>query len=91
MTLSCAAMQDQGARSLSSVLEILPAECYENPTWKGLAYLARDFGLYAAIVAALFWVDQWWLLLPLWALAGLAVSGLFILGHAPRYHELQCG
>jgi omega-6 fatty acid desaturase (delta-12 desaturase) len=39
-------------------------------------------------MAALVATNTWWLLLPAWALAGLAVSGLFILGHDASHGAL---
>ncbi|MCB1259998.1 MAG: hypothetical protein KDB33_06350, partial [Acidimicrobiales bacterium] len=36
----------EAAGSLRPVLDIIPAEAYENPTWKGMAYLARDVVMY---------------------------------------------
>ncbi len=40
--------------SLRPVLAVIPDECYENPTWKGLAYFARDLALYAFAIWGLF-------------------------------------
>jgi omega-6 fatty acid desaturase (delta-12 desaturase) len=78
----------QETRSLAPVIEILPAECYDNPTWKGLAYVARDLAVYAAVLLGLFYADRWWLLIPLWLLSGLVVSALFILGHDAAHGAL---
>jgi omega-6 fatty acid desaturase (delta-12 desaturase) len=75
-------------RTLASVIEAIPDECYEKPAWRGLAWLARDLLVYAAVVAALAAVDSPWLLVPLWAVAGLAISGLFILGHDAAHQSL---
>ena len=66
----------------------IPERCYRNPTAKGLAYTARDFAIYALIVAGLLATDTWWLLVPLWLLAGLAVAGLFVLGHDAAHGSL---
>ena len=68
-------------KNLSPVLKIIPAHCYENPNWIGLAYTARDFVVYFAILFALLVTDVWWQVLLLWVLAGFSVSGLFIIGH----------
>jgi omega-6 fatty acid desaturase (delta-12 desaturase) len=76
------------ARSLAAVVRVIPAACYDNPTWKGLLWLARDLLLYAGVVAALIWVDHPLLLLPLWVLAGLSISALFILGHDAAHRAL---
>ena len=74
-------------RSLREVLAVIPKECYENPTWKGLLWIARDLTVYVAIVVGLVLVDSPWLVL-LWLLAGLSISGLFILGHDAAHRAL---
>lgn len=73
--------------NLRAVLKVIPKDCYENPTWKGLLWIARDYAIYAAIVAGLVLVDSPWLLL-LWVLGGLSISGLFILGHDAAHKAL---
>jgi hypothetical protein len=37
-----AATEEPKAGSLKPVLDIIPAEAYDNPTWRGLAYFGRD-------------------------------------------------
>ena len=76
------------AGSLRPVIDVIPDHCYDNPTWRGLAVFARDGLFYAAAVAGLILTDRWYLLLPLWALAGLAVSGLFVVGHDAAHQAL---
>jgi omega-6 fatty acid desaturase (delta-12 desaturase) len=77
-------------QTLAEVIRIIPEACYRNPAWKGLAYLARDLAAYAVVLLALFRTDAWWLLIPLWALSALLVSGLFILGHdAAQLHVYE--
>jgi len=73
---------------LIDVISVIPERCYRNPTAKGLAYAARDFTLYGLVVAALFVTDTWWILVPLWLVAGLAISGLFVLGHDASHGAL---
>lgn len=73
--------------NLRAVLKILPATCYENPTWKGVLWAARDFAVYAGIVVLLTQVDSLWLI-PLWILAGMSISALFILGHDAAHRAL---
>jgi len=75
-------------RSLAGVISRFPRECYDNPTWKGLAYVARDAAVYLGVVAALIAVDHPLLLVPLWVLAGLSISALFILGHDAAHGSL---
>ena len=74
--------------TLADVIRKIPERCYHNPTAKGLVYTARDFAVYGLIIAGLFATDTWWLLVPLWALAGLAVAGLFVLGHDAAHGAL---
>ena len=74
--------------TLRDVIGIIPERCYHNPTAKGVAYVARDFAIYGLVVAGLLATDTWWLLVPLWLLAGLAVSGLFVLGHDASHGAL---
>lgn len=74
--------------TLIDVIGVIPERCYRNPTAKGLAYAARDFSLYGLVVAALLVTDTWWILVPLWLVAGLAVSGLFVLGHDASHGAL---
>jgi omega-6 fatty acid desaturase (delta-12 desaturase) len=77
-----------GDPSLADVIRTVPASCYRNPTAKGLLYTARDFAIYGLLVAALLATDTWWLLIPLWVLTGLAVAGLFVLGHDAAHGAL---
>ncbi|MHB1090096.1 MAG: fatty acid desaturase [Ilumatobacteraceae bacterium] len=74
--------------ALVDVIGIIPERCYRNPTAKGLVYAARDFFIYGLVVAALLVTDTWWILVPLWLVAGLAVSGLFVLGHDASHGAL---
>jgi omega-6 fatty acid desaturase (delta-12 desaturase) len=67
--------------TLRMLVAAIPEECYERPVWKGLLYFVRDLGLYGASVAALLCTDHVAVLAGLWPLAGLAISGLFVLGH----------
>src|SRR5436305_7027287 len=67
--------------SLKPVLDVIPDEAYENPTWKGLAYLGRDLMLYALLVFDLIEIGNPFSVVGLEVLAGLIVGGLFIVGH----------
>jgi len=75
-------------KNLQPVLRIIPKTCYDNPTWKGLAYAARDYVVYFGIIGAIAMTDQWYYLLPLWFLSGLIISGLFIVGHDAGHQSL---
>ena len=75
-------------RNLSPVIAIIPPTCYDNPTWKGLAYVARDIVVHGAVLTGLALTDRWYLLLPLFVLSAFSVSGLFILGHDAAHGSL---
>ena len=74
--------------SLRPVLEVIPPECYENPTSRGLGYFARDVIVYAAVLFGLFSTDRIYFLIPLWIVAGLIVGGLFVVGHDAAHQAL---
>ena len=76
------------AGSLLPVIRIIPSTAYDNPTWKGLAYLARDLVAYALVVWALVATDNPFFLVGLWVLASLCVAGLFIIGHDAAHEAL---
>jgi omega-6 fatty acid desaturase (delta-12 desaturase) len=74
--------------SLRPVLSAIPPEAYANPTWKGLGYFARDLAIYAACVALLVRWSSPLLVVPVWVVAALAVSGLFVVGHDAAHQSL---
>lgn len=74
--------------SLLPAIRAVPDECYENPTWKGLAYFGRDLAVYALALWGLASTNTWYLLIPLWILAGFAVAALFIVGHDAAHGAL---
>ncbi len=73
---------------LRPVIEVIPDHCYQRSTARGLLLLGRDLGLYAAAMTGLVLTDSLLLAVPLWLLAGLAVSGLFVLGHDAAHNAL---
>ncbi len=77
-----------GAGSLLPAIRVIPPEAYDNPTWKGLAYLARDLVIYGALVAGLVLTDNLLLLLVLWCVTSVSVAGLFIIGHDAAHEAL---
>lgn len=77
-----------GRGSLKPVLDILPDAVYENPTWKGLAYLARDLVIYGAVVVGLVLVDNPLAVLALWFVSALVISGLFVIAHDAAHGAL---
>lgn len=74
--------------SLKPVIDVIPPEAYDNPTWKGLAYLARDLVIYGLVVAGLIVVDNPIAVVALWVLSGMVISGLFIIGHDAAHGAL---
>ena len=73
---------------LREVIAIIPEACYENPAWKAFFYAAGDLALYGLIVYGLLSTDNPLLLIPLWILAGLSVSALFIIAHDASHGAL---
>jgi omega-6 fatty acid desaturase (delta-12 desaturase) len=74
--------------SLHPVLAVIPDECYERPTWKGLAYVGRDLVFYAIAVGLLLAFSNPLIVIPLWVFAALAISALFIVGHDAAHNAL---
>ena len=74
--------------SLLPVIRAIPPEAYENPTWKGLAYTARDTVVYGLVVAGLLLFDNPIVVVALWVLSSLVISGLFIIGHDAAHESL---
>ena len=79
-------VSDKG--SLLPAIEAIPDACYDNPTWKGLAYFARDLLVYGLALGGLASTDTWYVLVPLWIASGFAVAGLFIVGHDAAHGAL---
>jgi acyl-lipid omega-6 desaturase (Delta-12 desaturase) len=74
--------------SLKPVIDVIPPEAYENPTWKGLAYFARDAVIYGLVVAGLIMFDNPLAVVALWVLSALVISGLFVIGHDAAHGSL---
>jgi omega-6 fatty acid desaturase (delta-12 desaturase) len=75
-------------RSLNDVRAVIPATCYERPPGRAAATLAQAAILHIAPLVGLALTDAWWLVAPLWVLAGLGVAGLFVLGHDASHGAL---
>ena len=75
-------------RSLNTVREAIPDECYERPTSRAMFSVVQAFALWGASLVGLAFTDRWYLLVPLWAAASLGVAGLFILGHDASHGAL---
>jgi omega-6 fatty acid desaturase (delta-12 desaturase) len=73
---------------LAPVIAAIPAHCYERSTVRGLSLVARDLLFYGFAVFGLLSTNEVWMLVPLWLLAGLSVSGLFVLGHDAAHGAL---
>ncbi len=73
---------------LKTVLDVIPEHCYDRSTLRGLLLLARDFTVYGLTLWGLAATDKFYYLIPLWLVAGLIVSGLFILGHDAAHDAL---
>jgi omega-6 fatty acid desaturase (delta-12 desaturase) len=67
--------------SLKPVLDVLPASVYENPTWKGMGYFARDLVLYLGCVAGLVLVTNVFADLALVLAASICTLSLFVVAH----------
>jgi acyl-lipid omega-6 desaturase (Delta-12 desaturase) len=74
--------------SLKPVIDVIPPEAYDNPTWKGLAYFARDLVAYGLVVWALIVVSNPFAVLALEVLAALAITGLFVVAHDTAHGAL---
>jgi omega-6 fatty acid desaturase (delta-12 desaturase) len=73
------------------VIRVVPPAAYANPTWRGLAYVARDTAFYALALTGLALTDHPLLLAPLWLLAILSVAALFVVGHDAAHGALFAG
>jgi omega-6 fatty acid desaturase (delta-12 desaturase) len=79
---------DVDLRSLRAVRAVIPARCYDRSTGRAVVTLVQAALLHLAALAGLAMTDTWWLLVPLWALAGLGVAGLFVLAHDASHGAL---
>jgi omega-6 fatty acid desaturase (delta-12 desaturase) len=79
---------DPRPTTLKPVLAGIPDHSYERSTVRGLGLIARDLVLYAVAITGLLMTDTWYLLVPLWAVAGIATAGLFVLGHDAAHGAL---
>lgn len=78
----------RGKNTLLPVLRVIPEQCYQRPTRRGMVLVVRSLAIYAAILVGLVFADAWYFVVPLWLLAGLAVSSLFVLGHDAAHGAL---
>lgn len=73
---------------LKPVLSVIPDECYQPSAARSTLLVGRDIVVYALAVWGLASTNNVLLLVPLWLVAGLAVSGLFVLGHDAAHGAL---
>ena len=73
---------------LKTVLDVIPDSCYERSTIRGLGIFARDLLVLGLASWGLASTDNILFLVPLWLLAGLAVAGLFVVGHDAAHDAL---
>lgn len=76
------------AGSLKPVLDIIPAEAYDNPTWRGLFYFGRDLLIYGLVTAGLVAFSNPLIVVPLLVLAAFVVAALFIVAHDAAHGSL---
>ncbi len=74
--------------TLRPVLDVIPERCYERSTFRGLSIVARDMIVLGLTVWGLLSTNHPLLLIPLWLVAGLATSGLFVIGHDAAHGSL---
>lgn len=74
--------------SLKPVIDAIPPEIYENPTWKGLSYFFRDLSVYVVMAVLLVFVTNPLLVAPVELVMILAVTGLFVVGHDSAHGAL---
>lgn len=86
--LSSASSSSSAGPTLIDVVRNIPDSCYQRSTSRGLYYVARDFVIYAALVVGLVTAHAWWLVIPMWLLTGLSISGIFVLGHDASHNAL---
>lgn len=78
----------QRAGSLKPVLDVIPAEAYDNPTWRGLFYFGRDLVIYGLVVAGLIAFANPLIVAPLLVLSAFVVAALFIVAHDAAHGSL---
>ena len=80
----------QKPTGLKPVLDVIPDHCYQRSTVRGLGLFARDAAILALATWGLLSTDNLLLLIPLWVVAGVAVAGLFVIGHDAAHDGRKC-
>ncbi|MCP3911483.1 MAG: hypothetical protein GY713_11065 [Actinomycetia bacterium] len=73
---------------LRDVIKVVPAHCRQSNPTRSWGLVARDVVVWIASLVGLALTDTWWLVVPLWALAGLAVSAMFVIAHDATHQAL---
>jgi omega-6 fatty acid desaturase (delta-12 desaturase) len=79
---------EQRPTGLRAVLAVIPDHCYQRSVARGVGLVLRDAAILALASFGLASTNNPLALIPLWVLAGLAVSGLFVLGHDAAHQAL---
>lgn len=74
--------------TLAEAVKVIPPHCRRTSTARGLLLFARDVVLLAVAVALIVWTDDPVVLVPGWALAGLVIASLFVIGHDAAHGAL---
>ncbi len=88
MSSDIAAQPRSPGQSLNDVRMVIPDTCYERSISRALWVLLQAVALYVLPLVGLAMTNKWWALLVLWPLTGLAVAGLFVLGHDASHGAL---
>lgn len=86
--LTARTVERRPTESLNDVRSAIPEACYRRSSGRAILALVQATVLYALPVAGLVLTNTWWMLLILWPLTGLAVAGLFVLGHDASHGAL---
>jgi omega-6 fatty acid desaturase (delta-12 desaturase) len=88
MSTDAPQMPAERTHSLNTVRESIPDSCYERPAAPAVRALIKAFVVYGATIVGLYFAHSWWSVALMWIAAGLAVSGLFVLGHDASHGAL---
>jgi omega-6 fatty acid desaturase (delta-12 desaturase) len=88
VTTDTAVLPRPRQQSLNDVRAVIPEACYQRSSRRATFAVIQAIVLYVAPIVGLLLTDRWWAVLALWALAGLAVAGLFVIGHDASHGAL---
>lgn len=74
--------------TLSEAVKAIPVHCRTKSTARGLLLFARDVALLAVADSVLIATDNPFFLVFAWALAGLVIASLFVIGHDAAHGAL---